>query len=177
MTVLTAKEIQALSAAAELSDFPVKYRKIIAGLLARSGTQAQTWDADLFVDGAADLHSQTAGIGGAVFVEGKEIYCFSGPLLNKTNNEAEYTALLKGLHTILKLKLVNINIYSDSELIGNQIKGNYNIKNDRMIALHGQVMDALNGVKSWSIHHIRREKNKRADGLSKQGMALAKAAK
>ena len=175
MTVLTAKEIQALSAAAELSDLPVKYRKIIAGLLERSGTQAQ--DADLFVDGAADLHSQTAGIGGAVFVDGKEIYCFSEPLLNKTNNEAEYTALLKGVHTILKLKLVNINIYSDSELIVNQIKGKYNIKNDRMIVLHGQVMDALNGVKTWSIHHIRREKNKRADGLSKQGMARAKAAK
>ena len=175
MTVLSAKEIQALTAAADLSDLPVKYRKIIAGLLARSGTQAR--DADLFVDGAADLHSQTAGIGGAVFVEGKEIYCFSEPLLNKTNNEAEYTALLKGIQTILELKLVNINIYSDSELIVNQIKGKYNIKNDRMIVLHGQVMDALNGVKTWSIHHIRREKNKRADGLSKQGMALAKAAK
>jgi len=175
MTVLTAKEIQALSAAAELSDLPVKYRKIIAGLLERSGNQAR--DADLFVDGAADLHSQTAGIGGAVFMDGKEIYCFSEPLLNKTNNEAEYTALLKGVQTILELKLVNINIYSDSELIVNQIKGKYNIKNDRMIVLHGQVMDALNGVKTWSIHHIRREKNKRADGLSKQGMARAKAAK
>jgi len=175
MTVLTAKEIQALSAAAELSDLSVKYRKIIAGLLERSGTQAR--DADLFVDGAADLHSQTAGIGGAVFMDGKEIYCFSEPLLNKTNNEAEYTALLKGVQTILELKLVNINIYSDSELIVNQIKGKYNIKNDRMIVLHGQVMDALNGVKTWSIHHIRREKNKRADGLSKQGMARAKAAK
>ena len=176
MTVLTAKEIQALSAAAELSELPVKYRKIIAGLLERSGTQAR--DADLFVDGAADLHSQTAGIGGAVFMDGKEIYCFSEPLLNKTNNEAEYTALLKGVKTILELKLVNINIYSDSELIVNQIKGKYNIKNDRMIVLHGQVMDALNGVKTWSIHHhIRREKNKRADGLSKEGMARAKAAK
>ena len=128
MTVLTAKEIQALSAAAELSELPVKYRKIIAGLLERSGTQAR--DAKLFVDGAADLHSQTAGIGGAVFVDGKEIYCFSEPLLNKTNNEAEYTALIKGVQTILELKLVNINIYSDSELIVNQIKGKYNIKND-----------------------------------------------
>ena len=57
MTVLSAKEIQALTAAADLSDLPVKYRKIIAGLLERSGTQAR--DADLFVDGAADLHSQT----------------------------------------------------------------------------------------------------------------------
>ena len=158
----------------ELDALPEKYRKIISAFLERAGTQVR--DADLFVDGAADLHSQTAGIGGAVFMDGIEIYCFSEPLLNKTNNEAEYTALLKGVQTILELKLVNINIYSDSELIVNQIKGNYKIKNDRMIALHGQVMDALNGVKTWSIHHIRREKNKRADGLSKQGMARAKAA-
>ena len=175
MSVLTAIEIQALTAAVELDALPEQYRKIIAAFLERAGTQVR--DTDLFVDGAADLHSQTDGIGGAVFVEGKEIYCFSEPLLNKTNNEAEYTALLKGVQTILELKLVNINIYSDSELIVNQIKGKYNIKNDRMIVLHGQVMDALNGVKTWSIHHIRREKNKRADGLSKQGMAQAKAAK
>ena len=107
MSVLTAIEIQALTAAVELDALPEKYRKIIAAFLERAGTQVR--DTDLFVDGAADLHSQTAGIGGAVFVEGKEIYCFSEPLLNKTNNEAEYTALLKGGHTIIELKLVNIN--------------------------------------------------------------------
>ena len=173
MSVLTAIEIQALTAAVELDALPEQYRKIIAAFLERAGTQVR--DTDLFVDGAADRHSQTAGIGGAIYVQGKEIHSFSEPLLNKTNNEAEYTALLKGVHTILELKLININIYSDSELIVNQVKGNYKIKNDRMIALHGQVMDALNGVKTWSIHHIRREKNKRADGLSKQGMARAKA--
>ena len=126
MTVLSAKEIQALTAAADLSDLPVKYRKIIAGFLENSGTQSL--DVDLFVDGAADLHSQTARIGGAVFVEGKEIYCYSEPQLNKTNNEAEYIAL-------------------------------------------------LNGEKTWSINHIRREKNKLTVGLIKQSMAQAKAAK
>ena len=167
MTVLSAKEIQALTAAADLSDLPVKYRKIIAGLLARSGTQAR--DADLFVDGAADLHSQTAGIGGAVIVEGKEIYCFSEPLLNKTNNEAEYTALIKGLKYGLELKLININIYSDSELIVKQVNGDYKVKNDRMKKLHHIVLDLLEQYDSWVINHIMRDENIIADKLSKDG--------
>ena len=65
-------------------------------------------------------------------MKGKEIYSFSEPLLNKTNNEAEYTTLLKGIQTILELKLVNIIICSDNELIVNQIKENYKTKNDRI---------------------------------------------
>mgnify|MGYP002526801876 CR=1 FL=1 len=64
--------------------------------------------------------------------------------------------------------------YSDSELIVNQINGNYKIKNDRMKQLHSSVMFELNQMDHWSVTHVRREKNTRADALRKNGMQKAR---
>ncbi len=47
----------------------------------------------LFIDGAADLHTKTAGIGGVFLGENdEELYRFSDYLDDATNNEAEYSA-------------------------------------------------------------------------------------
>ena len=52
----------------------------------------------LFIDGAADLHTKTAGIGGVFLGENnEELYRFSEYLDDATNNEAEYSSLIKGL--------------------------------------------------------------------------------
>jgi len=124
----------------------------------------------LYVDGAADLHSKTAGIGGVFYNNAdEEIYRFSEYLDDATNNEAEYTALIKGLKYGLELKLININIYSDSELIVKQINGDYKVKNDRMKKLHHIVLNLLEQYDSWVINHVMRDKNIIADKLSKDG--------
>ena len=75
----------------------------------------------LYIDGAADLHSKTAGIGGVITKDGEEVFSFSEYLHDATNNEAEYAALVKGLKYLIQLKLLNANIYSDSELVVKQI--------------------------------------------------------
>lgn len=51
--------------------------------------------------GAADLHIKTAGIGGVIFMNGQEITSFSEPLIDKTNNDAEYMGMIKGIHVSL----------------------------------------------------------------------------
>ena len=66
--------------------------------------------ADIYVDGASDLHSKTAGIGGAIFQNGIEIYSFAEPLIDKTNNEAEYMSMIKGIQGSLELNILNLNI-------------------------------------------------------------------
>ena len=43
--------------------------------------------------------------------------------------------------------------------------------------LHTQVMTELKLFSHWSLNHILREKNNRADALSKQGMYKAREAK
>ena len=128
----------------------------------------------LFVDGASDLHSKTAGIGGVIYSNDKELSNFSEPLFDKTNNEAEYLALIKGIEKLIEIKALSAEIYADSELVVKQVLGIYKVKNERMKILHNLVLEKLKLIDQWNLVHIRREKNIRADELSKLGMNEAK---
>ena len=123
----------------------------------------------LYIDGAADLHSKTAGIGGVIYNSDEEIFSFSEYLHDSTNNEAEYGALIAGLKYLIKLNLLNPIIYSDSELVVKQVNGEYRVKNDRMIALYNEVIHLLSSFNSWSIIHVLRDKNMVADKLATEG--------
>ena len=128
----------------------------------------------LYIDGAADLHSKTAGIGGVITKDGEEVFSFSEYLHDATNNEAEYAALVKGLKYLIQLKLLNANIYSDSELVVKQIKGEYRVKHPRMQKLYKEAMDQFQHMDTWTINHILRDNNDTADGLAKAGRLKGK---
>ena len=125
---------------------------------------------ELFVDGAADLHSGTAGIGGVFYRNGEELYSFSEFIGSKTNNEAEYEALIIGVKQAHKLHVSSLNIFADSQLVVRQIMGQYKVKNERMKPLHKQALELLGKLENWNIEHVYRDKNTRADALSKSGM-------
>ena len=128
----------------------------------------------LYIDGAADLHSKTAGIGGVIIKNGEEVFSFSEYLHDATNNEAEYTALVKGLKYLIQLKLLNANIYSDSELVVKQINGEYRVKHPRMQELYKEAMDQFQYMDTWTFNHILRDKNDSADRLAKSGRLKGK---
>ena len=128
----------------------------------------------LYIDGAADLHSKTAGIGGVITKDGEEVFSFSEYLHDATNNEAEYAALVKGLKYLIQLKLLNANIYSDSELVVKQIKGEYRVKHPRMQELYKEAMDQFQYMDTWTLNHILRDKNDMADRLAKAGRLKGK---
>ena len=128
----------------------------------------------LYIDGAADLHSKTAGIGGVITKDGEEVFSFSEYLHDATNNEAEYAALVKGLKYLIQLKLLIANIYSDSELVVKQIKGEYRVKHPRMQELYKEAMDQFQYMDTWTFNHILRDKNDMADRLAKAGRLKGK---
>ncbi len=175
MTKLTSLQKDAIREATKLDDLDQKHKDLLLDLL--KDDDKNNIKPKLFVDGAADLHSKTAGIGGVVYINDIEVAKFSEPLYDKTNNESEYLALIKGIQVILELELDNVDIYSDSELIVKQLIGEYKIKNDRMKKLNDKVNLNLIKLSNWSIQHVRREKNMRADQLSKMGMEKAKSSK
>ncbi len=125
---------------------------------------------DLYVDGAADRHSKTAGIGGVFYQQGNEILTFSEFYGDATNNEAEYYALIKGLGLAVDMNISQLKIFSDSQLIVKQINGEFNVKHENMIPLHTTAQSLLAKFDSWIIDHIPRERNSVADKLSKAGM-------
>ncbi len=88
----------------------------------------------------------------------------------KTNNEAEYTALVKALEAALELKAEKIMIFGDSELLVKQINGQYKVKSEKILPLYEQATGFLAQFKKWKIEHVYREKNKIADGLVNESL-------
>ena len=175
MSKLNKDQVRAIKNAAELDGLSMADRKTLIKMIDDLDDQDQA--IKLFVDGAADLHSKTAGIGGVIYSNDKELSNFSEPLFDKTNNEAEYLSLIKGIEQLIDLKVASVNIYADSELVVKQILGIYKVKNERMKILHNLVLEKLKLIDQWNLVHIRREKNIRADELSKLGMNKAKSKK
>ena len=129
----------------------------------------------LFTDGACEFDNDykpiNAGIGGVIKIKDKTIFSFSENVGIKTNNEAEYLALIKGINLCLENNISNISIFADSELVVRQINGDYKVKNERMAALHKRTHELLSKFNSWEINHVLRDKNNEADDLSKQGLS------
>ena len=175
MIKLNKDQARAIKNAAELDGLSMADKKILIKMVEDLNGKDQI--IKLFVDGAADLHSKTAGIGGVIFSNNKELSNFSEPLFDKTNNEAEYLALIKGIENLIELKVLSAEIYADSELVVKQVLGIYKVKNERMKILHNLVLEKLKHIDQWNLVHIRREKNIRADELSKLGMNKAKSEK
>lgn len=102
--------------------------------------------------------------------EGKTVYELAEFLGNHTNNFAEYTALIRGLAAAVELGATELVIRADSQLVVRQIQGQYRVKSPDIRPLYQQAMALLNKVPKWSISHLYREDNSRADTLANLAM-------
>ncbi len=89
----------------------------------------------------------------------------------KTNNEAEYTAVYLALLRATELKSKEIDLFSDSSLVVNQLNWNWKIKEDKLKKIKIKIDDLIknNDIKV-NFNWIKREKNKEADRLSNVAM-------
>lgn len=118
---------------------------------------------DIFTDGGARGNPGLSGIG-FVFKDGDKVIKEGSYFIGeRTNNEAEYLALIKALEEASEYN--DINIYSDSELIVNQVKGTYKIKKPHLQKLCHKVRELLSNFNHTFIRVIPREENKEADKL------------
>ncbi len=123
------------------------------------------------VDGACSGNPGEAGIGVVVRQDDKIIKEISQPIGVATNNIAEYTALIYGLQEGLIQRADEVYVITDSELVFNQIAGNYKVKNEKIKPLFDQVKHLVQGFKSFKIEHVLRGKNQDADRLATQSIA------
>jgi len=121
----------------------------------------------LFTDGASRGNPGQAGAGIAIFdEEGNELVGTGQYLGQCTNNEAEYRALLFGLAKCREFGRGRLKVHLDSELIVKQIRGEYRVKHPNLKPLFQEAMQKLSDFASFSVTHVRREKNSRADELA-----------
>lgn len=125
---------------------------------------------EIFIDGAARGNPGESGIG--VFIRGAEIEDreITKYLGTKTNNQAEYTALITALNSALDLKDNTIKIFTDSLLVANQVNGVWKVKHPEIIPLNKEAKKLFTNYKDISIGHIPREQNRDADRLANQAI-------
>ncbi len=125
----------------------------------------------LFTDGASRGNPGQAGAGAVLLgADGEELAARAEYLGVCTNNVAEYRALLLGLDEALMQGCRELAISLDSELIVRQIQGRYKVKNETLLPLFQQVQQRLARLHKWSIAHVLRAQNSRADQLANQGI-------
>lgn len=125
----------------------------------------------LFTDGASRGNPGEAGAGSVLLdTAGQELAVRSLYLGQCTNNVAEYKALRLGLQSALELGCSHLEIFLDSQLIVRQIQGQYKVKNAALKPLFLEVKQLLAGLQDWSVAHVPREQNKRADELANRGI-------
>ena len=122
-------------------------------------------------DGAARGNPGPAAIGVVIEDEqGRTVYEASRALGVRTNNEAEYLALITALEYLKDVRPAEVEFRMDSELVVKQIGGQYKVKEPRLQTLHGQVIMLLNAVKKFKFRHVRRKDNARADELANEAL-------
>ena len=125
---------------------------------------------EIFTDGACSGNPGQAAIGVVIMHEGRVLKNISHSIGIGTNNIAEYTALIYGLQEALILHADRVTVYTDSELVCNQVNGIYKVKNQNLKFLHALVMHLASGFKDITVRLVPRERNREADALATQAV-------
>lgn len=125
----------------------------------------------VYTDGASRGNPGPAAIGFVVQnIEGEMIYEQGRRLDVRTNNYAEYLAVVEALKLCVQNKVDELHLRSDSELLIRQLQGRYKVKSENIRDLFLQCQALLKQIKQVKLEHVRRENNERADELG--NMAL-----
>ena len=120
----------------------------------------------LYVDGASnDIGFEVGMI--LISLEGHKIHCAIRFGFKVSNNEAKYEALIAGLWLVHELQVHNVKIFSDSQLVVNQVNDIYLVRGEKMAAYLDKAMEQLSLFSTDSIEVIRLSKNSNADALAK----------
>jgi ribonuclease HI len=125
----------------------------------------------LFIDGASRNNPGPSGAGIYILKNGTAVIEKNFFLGTRTNNQAEYLALVLGI-CVLKNYLSAedlVFIVSDSQLLVRQINGDYKVKEHNLQILHRAVHKLLISC-AYTIGHVMREDNKNADRLANQAI-------
>lgn len=123
-----------------------------------------------YFDGASRGNPGEAGAGALLVNEkGEIVWETSRYLGKKTNNEAEYAALLLLLKAAAERGVRRLTVYGDSKLVVSQVSRQWKINLPHLRALAQDAWKLMEGM-SVELEWIPRERNKRADILSNEAI-------
>jgi ribonuclease HI len=126
--------------------------------------------ATMYIDGAARGNPGPAAYSVVLHRPGLPDVEEADTIGTATNNVAEYTALVEGLQLAGELGVKKLAVFSDSELLVKQMNGEYRVKHEDLRPLYDEAKQLAAGFESFTIAHVRREKNKRADEIGNDAL-------
>ena len=145
--------------AIELSEFDIRYRPrtAIKGQIVVDFIAEFTHDKDkgvgksplwsIYTDGSSNRLTGRAGIV-LLLPEGDAIECMIHLDFPATNNESEYEALVAGLDLAKAAGAAKVVIHCDSQVITNQVNGDYECKGERMKRYLDQVKARIDNLEA-----------------------------
>lgn len=125
----------------------------------------------LFIDGASRKNPGKSGAGIYITKDGKKIFAQGYYLGIKTNNQAEYLALLLGILHVKELIGPQdlLLIVSDSQLLVRQLQGIYALRNPYIREVNQYARQLLIDI-SYDVQHVLRDQNTYADEQANKGI-------
>ncbi len=124
----------------------------------------------IYTDGASRGNPGRAGIGVVLRSDGALLGTIKAYIGIRTNNQAEYEALIAALKKARELGSRRLQIFTDSQLLANQVNGLWKIKDPTLRGLYEKVRSLMRGFDSVTVTHVRRELNKEADRLANEAI-------
>jgi ribonuclease HI len=122
--------------------------------------------ARLFTDGGSRGNPGPAAYGFVLESEDGHVLATAGETIGvATNNVAEYRGLIAGLETAVARGVGELEVISDSELLVNQMRGDYKVKNEALRELVAEASALADRLAKVRYTAVRREHNELADGL------------
>ncbi|MDD3846174.1 MAG: ribonuclease HI family protein [Syntrophorhabdaceae bacterium] len=123
------------------------------------------------VDGASSGNPGKSGAGIIARDDKGNVIFTKGIFLGEmTNNMAEYEALLHALTSAVERSVKDITVYTDSQLVANQVTGVYKVKNMTLFTYVRRVKEIVGNFEHFTIQYIPREQNRDADKLAKDAI-------
>jgi len=118
-------------------------------------------------DGASRGNPGPAAIGVVLTdATGRELAAVAEPIGRATNNVAEYSAVVRAATMAHDLGADELRLLLDSELLVRQLNGTYRVRAPHLRKLHARALEALDRIPRWSVQHVPRARNARADALA-----------
>ncbi|MCA1806827.1 MAG: reverse transcriptase-like protein, partial [Actinobacteria bacterium] len=118
----------------------------------------------MFADGGSRGNPGPSATGYVLLDDDDQILHQSGEYLGiTTNNQAEYQAVKLGLEKALSVGVIEVDVFLDSLLVVNQMKGIFKVKNRDLWPIHESIKELMEKFKKVTFTHVPREFNTLAD--------------
>jgi ribonuclease HI len=126
--------------------------------------------AHVYFDGASRGNPGPAAVGWAM-VNSDGIVAEGGERIGETtNNRAEYEALVRALEMARDYGFDRVDVRGDSELIVKQVTGEWSANDPGLQERRVRVHELLAEFDEWSLEHVPREINERADEQANEAL-------